>query len=414
MTDLPRDNWPDSTVPLLRSPYEYIPDSARQLGSDVFGMRLAGRQAYGMTGRAAAELFYDPRMTRGGAVPGVIRSVLFGPDGVIQGTDGAEHLHRKRQMMEMVERGMVADLGNRLRSGLESARPGWIAAGEIELFAAMTRVVTIAVCGWAGVPLPQDEAGAKGRMLAAMFLHAGAASPVEALRGLRARRQAQAWIEGLMAEIRDGRTTLPKDAPVARAARWTHADGTPLALDVAAADFLSFLRPNVANAVWITHLAHALGTHAGVAGDMTDSGARTMFVREVRRLYPFFPILAAVVGEGMEWQGAKLEPGARAILSLYGTNRDPQVWDAPDTFRPDRHAGREPGPFDMIPQGGGDYFGTHRCAGEWVSIRQMEVAAEWLGTRLRWRLSDPEARPSVRTPPGLPGDGLRLTGLAAR
>ncbi|TFL19197.1 cytochrome P450 [Jannaschia formosa] len=412
MRELPHDSWLDATLPLLHEPYTCIPRHCAEAGASVLRARLLGRPAYLMTGREAAGVFYGPGMHREGAVPRIPASTLFGPRGVIQGTDGAEHAHRKRRAMELVQGGTADDLALRFIDALEAARPGW--PGEVDLFEIARDALTRAVCGWAGVPLDEGEVSARGRMLSAMFLEAGAKTPAGRLRGARARRAAQRWLEPLIRDIRAGAAPVPPEAPAARAARWTHADGRLLDVPVAAADLMSFLRPTVANAVWVVHIAHALHAHPAMAPRVAEDAAyRHAFVLEVRRLYPFFPVLAAIVGDGVAWRGRPLKPGARAVLSIWGTNRDDAVWEAPEFFRPSRHQEGDPGPFDMIAQGGGGFHETHRCAGEWVTMRQCEAAAEWLTARIGYTVATPEAEPDLRHPPGLPRGGFRLRGLHA-
>jgi len=54
------------------------------------------------------------------------------------------------------------------------------------------------------------------------------------------------------------------------------------------------------------------------------------------------------------------------VLDVPGTNRHPDVWADPDTFRPERFLSWRPGPFEYVPQGGGELSG-HRCPGEGVT-----------------------------------------------
>jgi fatty-acid peroxygenase len=414
LPDLPRDPSPDATLALLRDPYRAIPRRAAELGAEIYRTRLMGRRAYCLTGRDAAALFYDPaKFTRQGAVPRPVGGVIFGPRGVIQDTDGAEHLHRKRAMMDLAARDAPDDLARRLRAALDARPTGGDADAGIDLFVLMREAILVAVCGWAGVPLAAEEVPGRAETMTRMFTEAGSLGPVGRWRGMRARRKAQAWIGGLIGDVRAGRGDLPGAAPLARVAGWTHADGRLLDREVAAADLLSIMRPTVANAVWIVHLAQAIHRHPDWAARLADPDDRTAFVREVRRCAPFFPILSATVGDGVVWEGALLETGARAVLSIWGTNHDPAVWDNPDRFEPGRHLGSEPGPFDMIPQGGGDYLSTHRCAGEWITIRQMEAAADWLTQAVAYEVATPEVEPDMSSLPALPPGGFRLRGLRA-
>src|SRR3546814_7986900 len=109
-------------------------------------------------------------------------------------------------------------------------------------------------------------------------------------------------------------------------------NGERLSLHVAAVDILNVIRPIVAVGVYITFVAHALHQFPECrrkveAGD--DTSYTEMFVQEVRRFYPFFPAVAALVRREFEWRGYHFPSGRRVILDLYGTNHDARTWNAP-------------------------------------------------------------------------------------
>src|SRR3546814_7119834 len=86
-----------------------------------------------------------------------------------------------------------------------------------------------------------------------------------------------------------------------------------MASRVAGVELLNVLRPTVATAVYITFLAHALDTHPAWRERLTDSSSseELAFVEEVRRFYPFFPAVAAIVREQFEWRGHRFPQGRR-------------------------------------------------------------------------------------------------------
>src|SRR5688572_18596966 len=76
-------------------PYDFITERCRELGSDVFLIRLPGAPIFCMTGAEAAEIFYDPTLfERRNAAPGPLVATLVGQGGV-QGLDDEEHARRK-------------------------------------------------------------------------------------------------------------------------------------------------------------------------------------------------------------------------------------------------------------------------------------------------------------------------------
>jgi fatty-acid peroxygenase len=182
------------------------------------------------------------------------------------------------------------------------------------------------------------------------------------------------------------------------------ADGQLLTPRVAAVELLNVLRPTVATAVYVVFLVHALDEHPEWGNRIAvGNGSEDLaFLEEVRRHYPFFPAVAAIVKEDFEWQGHHFHRGSRALLDLYGTNHDPSRWPEPSRFHPERFLGAAPDPFAFVPQGGGDPAVHHRCPGEPISLRIMGVALDEL-TRgsSRW-VAGPVGPLDVSRLPALP------------
>jgi fatty-acid peroxygenase len=163
-------------------------------------------------------------------------------------------------------------------------------------------------------------------------------------------------------------------------ARHRDANGRLMTPDVAAVELLNVLRPTVAVAVYLTHVAHALDAHPACRPSLERGGDRQLewFVQEVRRLYPFFPAVVARVRRAFEWRGLRFPRGTRTLLDLHGVHHDPRVWGDAEVFRPERFGERLPGPFDLVPQGGGDHWMDHRCPGEPITIELMKRMARFL------------------------------------
>lgn len=102
------------------------------------------------------------------------------------------------------------------------------------------------------------------------------------------------------------------------------------------------------------------------------------------------------------------------MLDLYGTNHDPEIWDNPDEFSPDRFAEWEGSPFSFIPQGGGDYFMGHRCAGEWVTIEVMKVSLDYLANRMNYEVPDQDLSFSMVSIPSIPHSKVVIKNVKRR
>jgi cytochrome P450 len=121
-----------------------------------------------------------------------------------------------------------------------------------------------------------------------------------------------------------------------------------------------------------------------------DGGERyaTAVVNETLRVRPVVPIVARMLTEDFELAGRRLPAGTRVMPSIYLTNRNPRVYEAPDEFRPERFLEDSPDTFSWIPFGGG----IRRCIG--ASFAQLEMKL-----MLQTMLSELEpSLPAARSP----------------
>ena len=102
------------------------------------------------------------------------------------------------------------------------------------------------------------------------------------------------------------------------------------------------------------------------------------------------------------------------MLDLYGTNHDPTIWENPDVFNPDRFRDWKGSPFGFIPQGGGDYFMGHRCAGEWVTIEVMKMSLDFLVNRMDYEVPEQDLSFSMVSMPSIPRSKVMITNVQRR
>lgn len=402
----------DATLALLLDPYRYISKQCASIGADGFETHVLLKETICLKGPEAAALFYDvDRFKRGGAMPSPIRKTLLGEGGV-QGLDGDAHRQRKQMFMDLMAPERVRALGELFEAELLRAAAAWASDGrEVTFYDELHPLLTRAVCAWAGVPIEAADVERRARELRALFDAAGARSPRH-LWSRYARRKIDHWLTGVVEAIRDGGQRPAKETAAFRIAHARELDGELLPANVAAVELANVLRPTVATAVYVVLLAHALHTQPEAAqAARTGAVQRHAFIQEVRRFYPFFPSLIARVRRPFTWCGLSFPADRQVILDLYGTNRDPSAWADPDAFRPGRFTAHPPGPFDFVPQGGGDHLAGHRCAGEWIVVEIMDRAFEVLTRTIRFEVPQQDLGLDFGRLPALPRSGFIMRGV---
>ncbi len=92
-------------------------------------------------------------------------------------------------------------------------------------------------------------------------------------------------------------------------------------------------------------------------------------IRETLRLYPPIHLGSRVAAVDMEYAGYLIRVGERVLYSIYLTQRDPAEWEAPDDFRPERHAGKKPRPYAWLAFGGG----PRNCIGAAFGLLEAKI-----------------------------------------
>lgn len=379
MRGVPFDRTMIDTLRLLSNGYAFVPRCRREQGTEVAEVWLFGERVACIGGLEAAALFYDASMfRREGALPSFVQKTLTGEDGV-QSLDGAAHRVRKQAFMELMTPDSVDKLADLFERNWREAQPRWARSAEIVLFTETSELLCRAACQWAGVPLPAEDVSMRAADLIRMVDGFGSIG-VRHVRARRARARSEEWVMSLVESVRAG--TLKPDAGTALNVFAMHrsAGRQLLPAKVAAVDLLNVLRPVAAIAYYVAFIALALRRYPWWRRRLKTASDDEVerFVHEVRRFYPLAPFLGARVAEAFRWRGYEFQRDQLVLLDVYGGHHDESVWPQPEVFEPDRFQARSPGEFDLIPQGGGDHYRDHRCAGEWITIAVMTSAARLL------------------------------------
>jgi fatty-acid peroxygenase len=406
----------DSTALLLADGYRFIgAESRRQGGVDVFATRIAGRRVTCMTGPDAAREFgVAGRFTRRQALPPTVLRLLQNT-GSVATLDGDAHAHRKEIFRILVGPDRFDLLLAHVRAEWDAAIVRWSGRSSVRLHDAVTEVLTRAVCSWLAVPLPEADAAIRADQIAAMIDGAGALGPRVA-KGYVQRRRCESWLATVVDGVRSGRLDPPPGSGLHVIATHRDLQGRLLDRSACVTELLNLIRPTVAVARFVVFVALALHQQPWEAEAVRNGGRaeRNHFVQEVRRLTPFFPMVAGRVVEPFAWNDHHFERDDWVLLDIYGTNRDSRIFDDPDRFRPHRFAGSAiaaaPTQSDeLIPQGSGTHWDGHRCPGEWITIALMDLALGKLVSAMTYSVGDQDLSVSMRRFPTLPASGVVLT-----
>jgi fatty-acid peroxygenase len=410
--EIPRDRHFDATLRVLLSEgYRYISTRCEELDTDIFRTRLLLQPAVCIRGEGAAKLFYDNALVkRAGAAPKRIRKSLLGEGGV-HGLDDEQHVNRKQMFLSLMTPANIEQLRELTLAAWKIQSESWQKLDRVVLLEEAPQILCRAVCEWAGIPLGKDLR-ARARDLLAMVDAFGGVGP-RYWRGTWARRRTERWIGQIIREIRAGALRPAGDAAASVVALHRDTKGALLDEQIAAVELINVIRPTVAVTYLIVFCALALHLHPEERGKVSDgndldgnSRALECFVQEVRRFYPFAPVMGGIARKDIHWRGYRIPADTLLVLDLYGTNHDPRSWSGPDEFRPARFGLWNGSPYNFIPQGGGDFEIGHRCAGEWITIELLKIAVRFLTTNIRYEVPAQDLRVPMNRMPSRPAGGF--------
>ncbi len=408
---IPRDLAFDSSIALLSEGYNFIANRCSRYQSDLFETRLMGRKAICTMGADAAEMFYHPdRFTRVQALP-ITVLLLLQDIGSVQTLDGDAHRHRKQMFMSLMPPASIARLANLTAEQWQARLAQWERGDQVVLHDEARAILCRAVCQWAATPLSDPQAEQRTREFGAMIDGAGSVGPRN-WQAILLRMRTERWARGLIAQVRARQLHVPDESALHVIAWHQEPDGSLLDLGTAGVELLNLLRPTVAVARFVTCAALALHHYPEWRQRLQENeDDLECFVQEVRRFYPFFPLVGGRVRQAFDWRGHHFTPGTWVLLDLYGTNHDARIWDDPHTFQPERFRHWDHSPYTFIPQGGGEFESGHRCAGEWITIELMKTAVRLLTRAMRYDVPDQDLRVDLSKMPALPHSGFVIRGV---
>lgn len=409
---LPRLKGFDHTIAFLHDGYEFVSRRCDRLNSDAFLARLMLQKVVCARGEDAAQLFYEGgRFTRRGAMPPTTMRLLQDL-GSVQQLDGAAHRHRKAMFVRLL---MGADAEQQItelfRGEWRNAAKEWSSRPSIVLFDQANVILTKTICRWMQIPASKPYAELANEF-SSMIENSGSAGFAVILALIR-RRSTERYFERLVRSIREGTAIVATDSPLAYVVNYRDMDGSLLSERSAAVELINILRATVAIGRFVIFVAMALEQQPKWKEKLhsADDAAYEHFAEEVRRLYPFFPVIGGRAIESFEWRGHEFDCGDWFILDLYGTNNFRRLFPEPHQFNPARRLAWRTQGYDFIPQGGGDSRTDHRCPGEQITVGIMREACRLLVEDMQYELPEQDLTLSLHEIPARPRSGVVLSNI---
>lgn len=261
---------------------------------------------------------------------------------------------------------------------------GWSRAGAGNVYDDTTLAFGRAAFRWAGLPMRPHRADSVARRMSRLLDSFGrpASNPVAWFERARLDR----WAGRLVRRTRSGDLRPDQDSVLAVLSRMTDEEGRTVDAHTAAVELQNPTRPTVAVARFAAFAAIALVENPRWAERIRDASARSgrladipeavAFAQEVRRLYPFVPMLPAKAVTDIEVQGCPVRSGDRLLPDILGTNTDPGAWPDAGTFDPSRFLDVDDAEAlpAFIPQGGAGVRTGHRCPGEKIAVTALSAS----------------------------------------
>lgn len=419
----------DTTAQFLRLGYRFQDWLRDSSGDPLAGSRVPftvlGGDALLVRGASGVALFYDTdAIKRDGALPDFFSGGLFG-EGSVHGLDDEEHRARKALF---VRAAMDSDAVAALMHDAEAEwnrhiDQVWIDGGGGSVYDAAVEVYGRCILRWAGVETDDDTARGRAHDEAAIVDGFAVAGPAFVRSQLK-RKECDAWFTDLVRRARAGDVSPREGSAFDLVLRHVDADGSPLEDHTAAVELQNVIRPTIAVARYAAFLALALHEHpqwrTRIADEVAERGTPIdgpvafAVSDEVRRYYPFVPLLPGIARRDLEHEGERVAQGERVFIDVYGTNRDERHWKIPERFDPGRFLGTDEAFADyFIPQGGGDIETGHRCPGEKITTGLLALTAGIL-SGLRAVLPRQNLSYRLGRTPTMPRDGVVLAKVSRR
>jgi cytochrome P450 len=341
----------------------------------------------------------DEIADRGGTIAAIQMQRLMGGNLLV--LPHHQWLPRRRTLQPMFTKQRVPRYAGHMATAAQSVVDGWCDSATVDLDTEC-RALTLRALGRSVLGLDLDaRADTVGPALrtALTWVADRATRPINLPQwvptpGQQRARRANATLHRLAAEILAAvRADPARDAPLVRAliAAADPHTGQPLSDDDICHELVLFiLAGHDTTSTTLTYALWALGHHPEIQGRVFDEvsalGDRPLTPEDVPRLDHTVRVLhealrlcppaagtSRLLKKDLAVDGYRLEAGTVAVVSFYAMHRDPELWDDPLTFDPDRFLpersqGRSR--WQYLPFGGG----PRSCIGDHFAMLEATLA----------------------------------------
>lgn len=386
---LPKDSGLDNTFKILNEAYTYVPCRLEKFGTKAFETAAIDMKPMTViSGKEAAELFYDNElMQREKTLPKRVVNTLFGK-GAIHTTKGKVHVDRKALFMSLMTEENLKYLRDLTRNYWFMHTEEMQRQDEVNIYKTSIYILTKIGFRWAGLQQTSEEAKRNARDMDIMidsFQGLGQTFGGGYRKAKKARARVEKFLENQIVAVREGKMKAQPGTALYEFAHWKDYKGHQMDPHLCAVELMNVVRPLAAINRFVSYAVKAMlefdqeRIKLQVADDPNYA---YKFAQEVRRIFPFVPFLPGKLKKDVEFDGFKIKKGTFTLLDIFGTTHDPELFENPYQFNPDRFENWDGSPFDLIPQGGGDFYTNHRCAGEWMTIIIMEETIKYFATKI--------------------------------
>jgi fatty-acid peroxygenase len=328
-------------------------------------------------------------MKRRGALPSPIQESLFGHMGVVQTLDAPEHQQRKDLFMQVL----------RNAHGFQNVfAEEWdqvMQLKEIDVMEQSKIALLKSVLRYLGYPIPSDgELKDIAECCWTLITSFGASAPLvlpynRHWKARRARKRLYEYLAPHVQSIREKSVNTTDHSLYTPMEQIVHAvDDDTVVMD----ELLNVIRPVVAIAQYIGCSVHQLHESPEWKSQVLEDNNLVLFANEVRRYYPFAPILGAIsmtpfVVED-HGKSVTVSKDTLVILDLYASNHSAAQFSSPDNFDPSQ-LGESEAMRAIMPQGWGNPSRGHRCPGEDFTVSVIQQVVLTLARR-KWYMMEPD------------------------